>query len=172
MRRVSVALAGLLLVASAAPASAHASLDSMTPAAGSTVSTAPAQVVLTFDEPMQALGSTVAVIDPDGHAVQTAELIVRGQTIAVDLLPLRTPGTYHVNYRVLSSDGHIVTDSRTFSYAPSGLASVHTSVPEVSAVREDSATVGFWLTGTALLVVLLLAWGVARRRRLRLTPGD
>ena len=164
MRRVSVMLAGLLLFFTATPASAHATLVSMTPAAGSTVTAAPAQVVLTFDEPMQALGSTIAVIDPTGRAVQTAELIVQGQTIAVGLLPLRTPGRYHVNFRVLSSDGHIVTDSRTFDFAPSGLATVHSSVPEVSAVRDDSTSIGFWLTGGALLLVLLLAWGVARWR--------
>ena len=174
MRRMGVALAGLLAVfaaiVTAAPAFAHAGLVSMTPAVGSTVTVAPSQVVLTFDEPMQSLGSTVAVIDPAGHAMQTSEMAVQGTRIIVWLLPLHRPGTYHVNYRVLSGDGHVVTDTRTFRFAPSGQAAatpMSTAVPEVSPVHSDSATVGFWLTGVALVLLLLVGWGVARVRRVR-----
>ena len=119
MRRVAAIIAGLLLLLlPVAPASAHAQLVSMTPAADSTVTVAPHRVVLRFGETMQPLGSDVVVLDPSGGQVQTDELRVRGRTITVGLNRLTASGTYRVNYRILSSDGHVVSDSRAFTFRP------------------------------------------------------
>lgn len=167
MRRVAVAVVCALLAWSGiAGAAAHAELESMQPAAGSAVRTAPQAVTLTFGEQMRAMGSTVVVIDPNGHEVQAGAPSVSGVTVTVQLLPLTTPGTYHVNFRVLSADGHVVTQSERFTFAPGAAPTGEaTSVPETSPIDKASPTAGYWITGLLLALAALVLAGVWRVRR-------
>lgn len=122
MGRLARVVAGVLFAALAsAPASAHADLVSMTPADGSTVVDAPTSVTLTFSEDVQALGTTVAVLDARGNAMQAAQVMVQGAQARISLLPLTTAGEYRVNFRVLAADGHVVTGSQHFTYAPNAV---------------------------------------------------
>lgn len=122
MRRVAAMLVGLLLPAVlwTAPASAHAAFVSMDPEPGSTVMQMPTRVQLTFSEDVQAIGTRVAVIDPDGHDVGGAGVMVQGAKVTVGLQQLLIAGVYHVNFRVLAVDGHVTTESRSFVYMPAG----------------------------------------------------
>lgn len=160
----------LLMWTSAAGAQAHAEFESMTPAAGSVVTDSPTQVVLTFGEDVQALGTTVVVLDPSGKDVQTGDVAVAGATVTQSVEALVDPGVYHVNFRVVSADGHVVTGSETFDFEPPTLydaapAGEATSVPETSPIKEASSTAGYWITGLAMLMLLLGAVGVVRHRR-------
>lgn len=169
MRRVAFAAVamcfGLLF---AGPAAAHADLVSMVPASGSTLLEGPSSVELTFGEEMRALGSTVVVIDPNGHEVQQGGLEVSGNVISIGVQSITTPGIYHVNFRVLSADGHVVTQSETFTLAPpspgAAPAGEATSVPETSPIDEASPTAGYWITALLLAVTALGALGVWRAR--------
>ena len=172
MRRVAALIASLLISGFAiAPAHAHAELESMTPAIGSTVTSAPESVTLTFGEDVTTIGSTIVVLDPNGNAMQSGDARVDGATIAVDLLPLTVDGTYHVNFRVVSTDGHVVDGSETFELAigePQVTATADTVLtpsPETSAVTADSATIGFWILGLLVLLTgfgAVIAWRVRR----------
>mgnify|MGYP002776456805 CR=1 FL=1 len=63
MRRMAVLIASLLLSGfGIADATAHAELESMTPAAGSTVTSSPTSVQLLFGEEIADLGSTIVVL--------------------------------------------------------------------------------------------------------------
>jgi methionine-rich copper-binding protein CopC len=167
---VGAIVAGLLLLLlPAAPALAHAQLISMTPAAGSTVSVAPNRVLLRFGEVMQSMGSSVVVLDPAGGQVQTDEMLVKGRTIIVGLEALTIPGTYSVNYRVLSSDGHVVTDTRSFVFAPapgaSAPASAQAAAPEADADAPTSnAGWSVYAIGGLLLACVLIVIVALRRR--------
>lgn len=108
------ALAVAALVATAAPALAHDRLTSSTPGAGTTVANAPEAVSLGFsDEPLE-LGLQVVVTAPDGTAVSDGTPQVAGVDVVQGLADARPAGTYTVDWRVTSQDGHPIEGSYTF----------------------------------------------------------
>ena len=82
MKRAAV-FAGLvvgwlaLLLAPAAPASAHAVLASSTPPANAILTTAPSEVVLTFSEAVRQVPDKIRVIAPDGSRADPGQADVR-----------------------------------------------------------------------------------------------
>ena len=100
---LAVAVA-LLVVAPSAPAWAHNSLKSATPAADATLTSAPAEVVLEFMQALNAQYTTVTVTGPDQQEIGGAPR-VEGATTTVALDGTRFNGVYTVAYRVVSSDG-------------------------------------------------------------------
>ena len=137
----------------------------MDPAIGSTVVTAPDHVSLTFGEEVKSLGSTVVVLDPNGNAVQVGDLAVDGAVATIGLAALATTGDYHVNFRIVSADGHVVTGSEVFTFtneAPT--PTLLTASPEVSEVTSTSTSVGLYITGLLIAVSALAAFGIVRSR--------
>jgi copper resistance protein C len=106
-------LALLALILLGAPAaSAHASLVRATPADGSTVTSVPTRVTLTFDENIRA-PSAIVVTDPDGRRVSTGMPEVLDNT-ASTAVTITRGGNYTVAFRVVSADGHPVSDRTSF----------------------------------------------------------
>lgn len=112
MRRYAFALATLVLL-NAGPALAHAHLHGSTPANRSTVSQAPDHLLLQFNEPvrltalnLQAGGGTRSKLGPLPAAARKEFSIP---------LPALAPGAYTVRWRVASDDGHIMSDTLTFT---------------------------------------------------------
>ncbi len=144
-------------VAGAAPASAHATLQSTTPYDGQVVATSPASVGLTFDEPVEVALGGVKVYAADGSRVDLGQ--VRhpggaGKQVSADLRSGLAHGTYLVNWRVVSSDSHPISGSFTFSVGAAGsVAANHTPTQGSSAVRVVLA-VGRFLGFAGLLVAL------------------
>lgn len=102
-----------LIMLPAAPASAHAELIGSSPKDGATVNTLPAQVKLEFSEE---IGSPafVEVKAPDGTDVTAADPEVLGAIVTVPLNTSGPAGSYTIDYRVVSADGHPVSDELTF----------------------------------------------------------
>ena len=118
---VWVATLGMLLgvlssIIMATGADAHAALRSISPKDGSSLATAPTQVVLTFNEPISTSFATVSVTGADG-AVSAGKAAVDGVTVTQALAPDLANGSYTVAYRVVSEDGHPVSDRTTFTVA-------------------------------------------------------
>jgi methionine-rich copper-binding protein CopC len=163
------------LVATSAPASAHAELESADPADGSTVSTAPRSVTLTFGEDLQPAGRALVVTGPDGARVDDGKAVVSGVRLSVDLVPLTTPGRYNVVYRVVSADGHPVSGELSFTYQPGAVDSsppaVNSQPADTSPVASTESTSGTgsavpWLLGGALVALVgVVIWSVVRSRR-------
>ncbi|MYS33888.1 copper transport protein [Streptomyces sp. KhCrAH-43] len=114
-----------LLLAVAAPASAHAALTGSDPQDGAVVATAPQQVTLTFSEQV-ALGSdSIRVLDPSGKRADTDAAprdLHSGATVkyGVALRGGLPDGTYTVAWQAVSADSHPVSGAFTFSIgAPS-----------------------------------------------------
>jgi hypothetical protein len=138
---VWVAIASLLLavlssLATALAASAHAALRSMTPAAGSTVTTPPTEVVLTFNEAISTSFATVTVTDDDGRPVSRGRPAVSGRTVTQALEEIG-PGRYTVAFRVVSEDGHPVSQKLSFAVA---LPSPTVTTPSATSASEPSPT--------------------------------
>jgi methionine-rich copper-binding protein CopC len=117
---------GLIVVAAAvgaafggAPAaSAHDSLVSATPTADETVSTA-SDVVLTFSANLLGAdgGNEVVVVGPDTRHYETDCTALAGPTLTTPV-ELGPAGEYQVTWRAVSSDGHPVSGTFAFAYAP------------------------------------------------------
>jgi len=111
---LSLLLAVVSSLATALAASAHAVLLSMSPAAGSTVTKAPTQVVLTFNEAISTSFATVTVTGQDGSSVSSGRPLVSSKTVTQKLTDVGS-GRYAVAFRVVSEDGHSVSDKATFT---------------------------------------------------------
>ncbi|MFL1376118.1 MULTISPECIES: copper resistance CopC family protein [unclassified Nocardiopsis] len=122
---VPAAVLAAALVAVPAPALAHDVLTGSSPEDGATLDTVPEEVVLSFNNaPMEGgSGSAVVVTGPDGETTyQDGELTYDGLDVSVDLLPLDEAGEYTIGFRVVSSDGHPIQDSLTFTVTGEAVA--------------------------------------------------
>jgi hypothetical protein len=112
-------LAGALVLAPAAGALAHSLLLEAAPAAGAVVAAAPAEIALRFNNRVERRLSRVRLVDARGAAWPLA-LAARGSpgrltaTVPAGL----APGTYTVEWQVLSTDGHVVSGRYEFRLAP------------------------------------------------------
>lgn len=106
-------VSALLLGAAVTAASAHAMLDHASPPVGSTVAQAPARLTLTFTEKLEPAFSGATVSNASGQRVDTGAR-ASGSALQISLKPL-PPGTYKVNWHVLSADTHKTEGSYSFS---------------------------------------------------------
>ncbi|MGW3666982.1 copper resistance CopC/CopD family protein [Streptomyces sp. NPDC005141] len=115
-----LAVTGVLL-AGAAPASAHAALTGSDPRQGSVVDKAPTQISLTFSEQVSLSDGSLRVLDPKGKRVDAGGASnLGGTTYGVKLHAGLPDGTFTVTYQVVSADSHPVSGAFTFSIgAPS-----------------------------------------------------
>jgi copper resistance protein C len=136
--------AALLLVA--APASAHDELVSTDPAAGSTVGALPAQLTLTFNEAVSAeQGATeMQVTDAAGTSLVAGPASV-ADNVVTQPLEGAASGVITVLWKVVSDDGHPVSDQFSFTVTPAATPTptpspTATSTPTPTATPEQSAT--------------------------------
>jgi len=114
MRRSSLtAIAPLLLVLATGAAQAHAFLDHAEPRVGNKVATPPREVTLWFTQKLEPAFSRITVTNAAGERIDSGKTRVSGSQMSV---PLRGggPGTYHVNWHVLSVDTHTTEGNFTF----------------------------------------------------------
>jgi methionine-rich copper-binding protein CopC len=169
MRRpVVAAWVGLLLAAmmsiatlNAQPASAHAARVSADPADNAVLTAGPDRVTATFNERLQTTFAAMTVVGPDGTVWSTGEPTVQGAVVGVGLRPLGPAGTYTVNYRVTSADGHVVSGSWSFRLTVPG-----TGTPGPPAAGPDAGGgIPVW-PFVVVAVALVAAGGLwAMRRR-------
>ena len=169
MRRVAVSgWAGLLLATmvltatlNAQVAFAHASRVSTEPPDNAAVTTGPGRVSATFNERLQTTFAAMTVVGPDGNVWSTGEPTVQGAVVDIGLRPLGPAGTYTVNYRVTSADGHVVSGSWSFRLTVPG-----TGTPGPGAAgTESGGAIQVW-PFVAVAVALVAAgglWAVRRR---------
>ena len=169
MRRLAaIASAGLLLAAMALTAiftgpaaSAHATRVSAEPVDNAVLTTGPDRVSATFNERLQTTFAAMTVVGPDGNLWSTGETSVQGAVVGVGLRPLGPAGTYTVNYRVTSADGHVVSGSWSFRLTVAG-----TGTPGPAPARGNTDG-GFpvwpFVVGAVALVAVGALWTVRRR---------
>lgn len=168
MRRLAVLTwAGVMLAAVAltaawtAPvASAHATRLSADPADNAALTTGPDRVSATFNERLQTTFAAMTVVGPDGNLWSTGEPTVQGAVVAIGLRPLGPAGTYTVNYRVTSADGHVVSGSWSFRLTVPGTG---TPGPAATGTTGNGIPVWPFVVGAVALVAIGALWAVRRR---------
>ncbi|MFW0791518.1 copper resistance CopC family protein [Gordonia sp. CPCC 205333] len=142
----------------AASATAHSRLVSSDPADGANVATSPPAVTLTFNEAIQESFAVLTVVGPDGNFWQQGDPSVVGPAIKVNLRPLGPAGTYQINYRVTSADGHPVEGKRSFTLTAAGTGTPGPSAQQ--AADDESDGLPIWPFIVVGVVVLLGGGGV------------
>lgn len=117
IRAVAGVVAAFLALTPASPAAAHSLLLASVPAADAVVGSAPA-VALRFNNRIEKKLSRIRLVPGKGDA-QTLPLRTDGavDTLEAPLPPLAA-GRYRIEWRVLSTDGHVVSGTFAFSVAP------------------------------------------------------
>lgn len=110
---VSIAAAFCLIAESA---SAHAHLDKVNPADGSSLTAPPAALEMTFSEPAR---MTALWIQRDREPKQAVKDLPKATATTLRVpLPLLAPGAYAISWRVLSADGHVASGGLHFTILP------------------------------------------------------
>ena len=167
MKSAASALLGVLLsviaLSSAPTASAHAVRIATDPAVDAVVATGPHQVSATFNEHLQTLFGAMTVVGPDGNLWSSGEPRIDGALISIDLMPLGPVGTYTVNYRVTSADGHVVSGAWSFRLT---VASTGTPGPSASTAAPSGDGIPVWPFFVAAGVIVAAGglWAVRRQR--------
>jgi methionine-rich copper-binding protein CopC len=162
---------GLLWTLPAPSASAHSELVESTPAAGAELRKAPTEVQLVFGEAVQEQGGSIVVSVRDTIESQANTFTTNDNVASVQLEPNGQPGTYTVAFRVVSADGHIVSDrfeytvlgdsSPTPTSDSTGTPTVDESpvagTTEPTEDSEDSGTGVVWVLGLGAIGLVLVA---------------
>jgi methionine-rich copper-binding protein CopC len=156
---------------------AHSGVVSSNPAAGEVLTELPRKISVTFSEDLLVIEgkavNTLTLTAQDATQVPLTEIRVEGNLLRASVPAGDFPaGLYEMNYRVISADGHEVSDEITFSLATAisldnSMASPATSAsPEV--VKSESQPFALPLPivlAIALLIVAGCFYLLARRRR-------
>jgi copper resistance protein C len=157
-----LALLAVLALIGAGSASAHATRISADPAPDSALDKGPERVSATFNEQLQTSFAAMTVVGPDGNLWSTGPTDIQGAVASVGLRPLGPVGTYTVNYRVTSADGHVVSGSWSFRLTTAGTG---TPGPAVGATGPVDEGVPVWpFIAAAVAIVGAGAWWAVRRR--------
>lgn len=129
----ALGVAAVLILVPADAAQAHDYLVASTPAAGSTIHSPVSTVSLTFDDIVldYSKGSTALLVTGPGRSsrhFETTCATIDNRTVSAGVA-LGRPGVYTVTWRVVSADGHPVTDSIRFTYAPSSSVRASAGTP-------------------------------------------
>ena len=116
LRSLVLACATAFAGFASAPVAAHAFLDHAVPAVGSTVHAAPASVRLWFTEQLEPAFSRVKVLDATGKEIDKSDshVDVSDASVLAVSVPALAPGTYRVQWRVVSVDTHVTEGDFTF----------------------------------------------------------
>lgn len=179
MRRLAtlVGIAMLALLTVANPASAHNVLVSSDPSDGARLDSGPQSITLTFDQFVQDAGTNqVAVTGPDGGQWAEDTVRVDGTEVVAPVRPLGPAGEYVIGFRILSADGHSVTDEIRFTLTEPGPGTPATTASEAAqggdgadrdaprqAAAEESSGVPVWVWIAGVVVLLGIGLVVALR---------
>jgi methionine-rich copper-binding protein CopC len=121
---IALMLAALWLAVWCSPALAHARLLRESPASGASLENPPERVRLRFSEPVDAEFDPVRVFDAEGERVDEDDARVDPDDARVLLAGLEDlpQGSYRVEWRATSVDGHVVEDAYAFNVTPEASA--------------------------------------------------
>jgi copper transport protein len=157
------ALALVIVVASAAPAWAHALLVSANPPKDGVTAQAPSQITLTFNENVEVSFGAIRVYTCAGKRLTTGaprHSPTSGHTVLVSV-PKLANGVYIVSWRVISADSHPVQGTYSFGVGPGATQSVNGCATETTARSSKTVGVLFGVARAGVFAGLALLIGGA-----------
>ena len=154
---ITVLLAAMA-VAGAPVASAHAARIATDPAENAALAKGPARVSATFSEQLQPEFAAMTVVGPDGNLWSNGHPQVQGAVLSVEVRPLGPSGTYTVNYRVTSADGHPVSGAWSFRLTVAATGTPGPSAAKSAETPGGGIPVWPFLVGGALIIGGGILW--------------
>ena len=146
---IAVSILSLLFLPSS-PAFAHAQITATSPIQYSAVSEVPSEVSIEFDGNLTQIEdlsiNVLKVFNSEGIQIDDGKTLVGGAKLTIGVRDRSGSGTFRVTYRVVSEDGHPITDEFTFevtgnSAAPASEAS-KLSPNSVTAIEGSTSETG------------------------------
>ncbi|CAN5634049.1 hypothetical protein BH10ACT3_BH10ACT3_12010 [soil metagenome] len=109
-----LAICGAVLLATATPAGAHATLETLSPEPDAVLDTPPTEVVLTFSEPISIPQDAIRVFDPSERRLPGVEATADANVMTAKLPELTVDGSYTVAWHMVSADGHALSGAYLF----------------------------------------------------------
>lgn len=155
----ALALALTLTVAPATGAVAHEQLLSSSPGDGERLDRAPGEVRLQFTADLLGLGAVVLVADGDDRNWTVGDAVVEGAVVTIPIDPAIPVGGYEIRWRVVSGDGHPISDIIPFTIGDASPLAIDRA-PEAT-TAEQAAQQTTDLEESAILRSLLVGLGGA-----------
>ncbi|MGO2141213.1 MAG: copper resistance CopC family protein [Leucobacter sp.] len=111
----ALSLIAWLILTPGVPAYAHDQVTNQTPTAGEHFDTSPDEVALTFTAEPLPVGAIIMVVDAEGASWEEGDPFFSGFTATQQLKSPLPDGNYQVRWRIVSSDGHPISESFLFS---------------------------------------------------------
>ncbi|OYN74295.1 copper resistance CopC family protein [Mycolicibacterium sphagni] len=159
---VALLIAGMAM-AGTSTAWAHAVRVAADPAPGTSAATSPSRVSATFNEQLHPDFAAMTVVGPDGNLWSDGTPQVQGAVVSVGVHPLGPAGTYTVNYRVTSADGHVVSGSWSFTLTVAGNGTAGRSASASGQPPDRGLPVWPFVVGAVLVVGAGVGWSRLRR---------
>lgn len=123
------------------PAAAHDELVSTNPTDGATLTEAPASLELTYSGDIMDVdgANQVRVTNAAGESVTDGDPEVDGTVVTQDLATAAADDTYTVTWRVVSSDGHPIQGTFTYTVGQGSKATDATTQAATTGAAEPSA---------------------------------
>ena len=169
----AAAVAAALLLAPASPAAAHDELLSSDPAADAVLGTTPEEISLTFSAtPSTEPGATVvAVYDESCRSLAAGDPEV-ADNVVTQAVDGPVDGAVLVQWRIVSSDGHPLSDEFTFSVGEDGKVAAAEACGESAGEQAEGSSEGFnavpYAVGGGIIflaVGVVIAVAIVRGRR-------
>jgi methionine-rich copper-binding protein CopC len=167
-------------------ASGHSAVIGTEPADGAVLESAPATVTVMFDSGLIDVGTALVVRVDDSLIVSSPQPTFGRRSLSTAIAADAPPGRYTAAFRVVSEDGHTITDSFSFtvtgansvpptstsastSPSPTGSVAPAQTVPASPDASTPTGDGGSWpiLVGLAVLVAVAVAVVIAVVRRPR-----
>jgi methionine-rich copper-binding protein CopC len=120
MKRMLISLISLAVLLVPVNANAHAGVVGTSPTQDQVLTSMPKEIAVTFSEELLTIANqeinTLSLNAFDGPPVELGEIKISGTTLSATIPAGEyASGVYEVTYRIVSADGHKVSDSFTFS---------------------------------------------------------
>lgn len=119
--RAALLILPLVATAAAMPADLHLALKQSIPAKDATVATAPQRIELHFTQAPQAAATSIRVHGDAGNDATVGRTTARDGDATIVTASFErplAPGKYHVMWRAMAQDGHVITGEYGFTYTP------------------------------------------------------
>lgn len=126
------------------PAAAHDELVSTNPADGATLTEAPASLELTYSGDIMDVdgANQVRVTNAAGESVTDGAADIDGKVVTQDLATADADDTYTVTWRVVSSDGHPIQGTFTYTVGQGSSSASSTAAATTGAAEPSAANTG------------------------------
>jgi copper transport protein len=153
MRAAAWLIALVAAIGHAPAAFAHASLLRSDLADRAVVARAPPAVTLTFNEPVSPV--SLKLVGEGGHTLELRSE-PRGETLIVTLPEALPQGTHLLSWRVISTDGHPIGGSLTFS-----IGQPSAGAPRLGAATDRMSVAVLWVARFLIYLALFVGAGGA-----------